>query len=407
VFATTDPHKLPATILSRVQRYDFKLVGARRIAEHLGSILDREKIKHERGALQLIAREAGGSVRDSLSLLDQVLATVGGAKEKLTEATIAEVLGVADRALIDALGVAILAHDADQALQQIDLAFERGYDLVQLAHALLAHLRDLAVIATVKNPAALVELSEDELARIKKDLGSVPPGLIEMLFDRLGRIAEDMSRSPLPRYALEIGIIELCRTEALEPVGTLLRKLEDLESRLESGAPSGGPPASGGPPRARPTSSAPAPAPSASAPAPAKAPTRATPTDWKSLVEQLLEREARLSGLALARLACLDAKSLLIAFDKEFDADQVRGRIDLLKTTVKAVLGRELAIDIRVGAIEDATATETLIEVEQRMVDEDRDRRYKEAIDHPIRKVLDEQFGGTWKDPVVDNVDKE
>src|SRR3954451_21536769 len=95
VFATTDPHKLPATILSRVQRYDFKLVQARRIVEHLSSVLDAEKLTYEAGALMLVARESGGSVRDSLSLLDQVIAS-----GDLTERHVAEILGVADRALL-------------------------------------------------------------------------------------------------------------------------------------------------------------------------------------------------------------------------------------------------------------------------------------------------------------------
>src|SRR5215471_2205402 len=111
VFATTDPHKLPATILSRVQRYDFKLVPARRVVEHVGAILDAEKIAHEKGALLLVARESGGSIRDSLSLLDQVIASSGG--EPITEARAAEILGVADRALLASLGRAVLGKDAD------------------------------------------------------------------------------------------------------------------------------------------------------------------------------------------------------------------------------------------------------------------------------------------------------
>src|SRR5678815_5636481 len=88
VFATTDPHKLPATILSRVQRYNFKLVAVRRIAEHLGAVLGKEHIEFQPAALGLIARESGGSVRDALSLADQVLAGARG--ESLTEARVAD-----------------------------------------------------------------------------------------------------------------------------------------------------------------------------------------------------------------------------------------------------------------------------------------------------------------------------
>src|SRR5262245_16257684 len=150
VFATTDPHKLPATILSRVQRYDFKLVPTRRIVEHVGAILDAEKIAHEPGALMLVARESGGSVRDALSLLDQVIASSGAG---LSESSVADVLGVADRGLLGALGRSVLERDAEKALGLVDAAFTRGYDLPQLAQAFLGHLRDLVVVASVKDPA--------------------------------------------------------------------------------------------------------------------------------------------------------------------------------------------------------------------------------------------------------------
>src|SRR3954470_9916585 len=132
IFATTDPHKLPATILSRVQRYDFKLVATRRIVEHLAAVLDSEKLKYEQGALMLVARESGGSVRDSLSLLDQVIAS-----GDLAERHVAEILGVADRALLTDLGRAVVGKDAGAALHVVDAAFTRGYDLPQLAQSFL------------------------------------------------------------------------------------------------------------------------------------------------------------------------------------------------------------------------------------------------------------------------------
>jgi DNA polymerase-3 subunit gamma/tau len=98
IFATTEAHKIPATILSRCQRYDFKLLSTSALTDHLARILTAEGIDHEPEAVRLLAREAAGSVRDGLSLLDQVLAYVG--KDKLTRERVAEVLGVADRSLL-------------------------------------------------------------------------------------------------------------------------------------------------------------------------------------------------------------------------------------------------------------------------------------------------------------------
>ena len=151
VFATTDPHKLPQTILSRVQRYDFKLVPTARLTEHLSGVPTKEGIAFDPAA-QLISREGQGSVRDSMSLLDQVLASTEGT---LTEEQASAVLGVADRGLIVGLGRAIVDRDPARALGLIDSAYGRGFDLSQLAKTLLAHLRDLLVISVVKDPLPL------------------------------------------------------------------------------------------------------------------------------------------------------------------------------------------------------------------------------------------------------------
>jgi DNA polymerase-3 subunit gamma/tau len=232
IFATTDPHKLPATILSRVQRYDFKLVSSRRIVEHLASVLDAEKLKYDTGALMLVARESGGSVRDSLSLLDQVIAS-----GDLTEKAVSQILGVADRALLTDLGRAVVGKDAGAALTVVDAAFTRGYDLPQLAQAFLGHLRDLVVIAAVKDAAPLIDASAAELDELRAQAQTAGPGLPELLFDRFAKITEEVTKSPLPRYVLEVGLVELTRVEPLEPISGLLQKLSELEARLESGAP--------------------------------------------------------------------------------------------------------------------------------------------------------------------------
>jgi DNA polymerase-3 subunit gamma/tau len=392
VFATTDPHKLPATILSRVQRYDFKLVASRRIVEHLASILDREGLKYEPGALMLVARESGGSVRDSLSLLDQVIAS-----GELTERQVAEILGVADRALLTELGRAVVGKDAGAALAVIDAAFTRGYDLPQLAHAFLGHLRDLVVVAAVKDPSALIDASASELDELRAQVKGAERGLTELLFDRFAKTADEVSRSPLPRYVLEIGLVELTRVEPLEPISTLLTKLTELEARLESG---GG----GGQPIKRPTVAAPVVAPTA----PTVAAPKPAPKSFTELVEAVLEKEPRLSPLATARLIEWTDSTLRLGFDGEnFAVDQMRDKLPQLRAALKVVTGRELAVELIVGAKGDQPPTESLLENEQRKQDEDRHKRLKEALEHPARKLIDEKFGGTWKEPVVDNLEGE
>lgn len=245
VFATTDPHKLPQTILSRVQRYDFKLVSTQRLVEHLADVLRREGIEFEDAALYIIAREGAGSVRDSLSLLDQCLASAEG---RLTEELAASVLGVADRGLILSLGQSVAERSPAAALSIVDDAYRRGFDLPQLARTLLGHLRDLVVVSLVKDPQPLLDVPSSELEVLERQAELVS-GRAELLFDRMVRVAEETSRAALPRYVLEVGLVELCAVEPLQPIGELVERLEQLEDRL-AGRPgrggSGGPPGGGG-----------------------------------------------------------------------------------------------------------------------------------------------------------------
>jgi DNA polymerase-3 subunit gamma/tau len=401
VFATTDPHKLPATILSRVQRYDFKLVPQRRIVEHLTRILDDEKLAYEPAALSLVARESCGSVRDALSLLDQVIAA---APASLGEAAVAEVLGVADRTLLDKLSQAVLAKDAHAALQLIDGAFVRGQDLAQLAHAFLGQLRDLVVAAAVADPSALIDVSPSELEALVKQARSVPAGVPELLFERFAKVAEEVSKSPVPRYVLEVGLIALTRVEPLEPLGTLLQKVEALESRVEKGVtvappPAAGPSGSGGG-GSRPAT---APPPVTVATPPQK---RTAPQTFTELVEAVMEVDPLLADLAQSRLLQRDAVHLSLGFDKDFAANRLRERLPQLRAALKKVTGDDLAVEIIVGAADALPATENLIEVEERKLDEDREQRRKEALEHPARKALDARFGGTWKEPIVDDLEK-
>ncbi|MEO6952970.1 MAG: DNA polymerase III subunit gamma/tau [Polyangia bacterium] len=411
VFATTDPHKLPATILSRVQRYNFKLVPVRRVAEHLADILGREGLTAEPAALTLIARESGGSIRDGLSLVDQILAgawqTLTDSKQPLTEARVADLLGVADRALVSGIAASIIDRQPDVALRLVDDAFRNGYDLVQLAHTLLGVLRDLVVVAAVKEPGALIDGGPGELEVLSQLAARSPKGLAEILFQRFSRTTEQVARASTPRHVLEVGLVELCWAEPLEPISGLLDRLLELEGALADG----GPP----PPRVQrtvetsPGTEVPrvVDAPRGEPPSTptARAPQRA-PQNFTELVEAVLSRSPRLSVLSQGRCVEFTPEKLTLAFDREFDADGMRERMEVLRGVLTEVLGKAPDVEITVGSHEDVTRTETLIEVEARKVVEDREVRRRESIDHPVRKALDERFGGTWKEPVVD-LDKE
>jgi hypothetical protein len=145
--------------------------------------------------------------------------------------------------------------------------------------------------------------------------------------------------------------------------------------------------------------------PASAAPAP-EPPKRVAPQSFTELIEAVTGTDPLLADLAQSRLLARDNVHISLGFDRDFTADRLRARLPQLRAALKKVTGEDLAVEIIVGPAASVPATENLIEVEERKVDEDRERRRKEALEHPARKALDDRFGGTWKDPIVDDVEK-
>ena len=294
VLATTEPHKLPNTILSRCQRYDFKLVPAPRLAAHLASIFVKEQLAIDAGAVGLLVRESGGSVRDALSLSDQIISYVGN--QAITEQHVAEVLGVADRTLTRTLVRALASGDAGTALGAVESAIERGVDEVQLARAIVRYLRDLTVLQVAPSRLELVDATDDARAEMLAESKELDRSRATQMFDRMLRCCDELGRTLQPRLVLDCALIDIATVEPLVPLGDLLDRLGELEARLAgrgASRPAAAPSSSGGSssggrrpePSAVRAGSAPAPAPKAaptpapSAPAPRAAPTPAPRVD--------------------------------------------------------------------------------------------------------------------------------
>src|SRR5687768_13695130 len=159
IFATTEVHKVPITILSRVQRFDFKLISAQVIADRLRHVLSAESIQADDAALSIVAREAAGSMRDAMSLLDQVIAWGG---DTLRGDDVSRVLGVASRSVLYDLARALLAGDARRCLSLVAELSDQGYDVVHVARDFLSLLRDLVVGKVSGEPGPLLDLPEQE-----------------------------------------------------------------------------------------------------------------------------------------------------------------------------------------------------------------------------------------------------
>lgn len=233
VLATTDVHRVPITILSRCQRYDFRLIAGGRIQARLSEILDAEGIDHDPGALALVARFADGSMRDAQSLLEQVLAFAGS--KKINAAVVREALGAVDAALIHGTFEAIFARRPDDVLLRVGEVHERGLGHARFAGSLVEHARDLVVARAMKAPDSVIDRPEDEVRELVSQAAAQSEEALERLFEALCRLQEEVARTPQPRYALEVGLASLAAQPLQVPVSSLMEQLGRIERLLEGG----------------------------------------------------------------------------------------------------------------------------------------------------------------------------
>jgi DNA polymerase-3 subunit gamma/tau len=225
VFATTDVHKLPATILSRVQRYDFSRIPAPVIAKKLGEIVREEKIQADDAALGAIARQSEGCMRDALTILDQLIAYTGG---KVDEASVREALGMIDRSLVLDLAGALIAADPARCLEVLRKLDAQGADVRRTFQEILGVLRDLVVVRTVGKADRLVEAPGTEMETLRGIAGQAPAETLHALFDLFLHGEEEAERASLPFTVLEMCVLKAAHLRPLLPVGDLLARLEGL-----------------------------------------------------------------------------------------------------------------------------------------------------------------------------------
>ena len=409
VLATTEPNKVPVTILSRCQRYDFKLVPASRLTAHLAGIFQREGIAVEPGALEVLVRESGGSVRDALSLSDQVISYVGA--DGIGEAQVAEVLGVADRALTRTLVEAVAAGEAAAALDAVDAAVARGLDETQLTRALTRALHDIAVAQAGQNaPGA----SDGERAELQRLARAIEPSRVRLMCDRMLRACIDLAESPEPRIVLDLALIDLAATEPLPPISRLLDRLADLERRLGPGAaaPPSSPPRSPtprprGPEPAPRASAAPAPVAPVAPPLPVSVSTGDPLAMWESVIAGLEEaRELSLVSIYQhARILGWTETAIEVGFAPGMAGEMASepDKVAAMRLFVGQRLGRQVGFSVKiVDQLGEAAASRSIIEAADDRRREETTRRQDEAREHPLTKVVLDTFGASIKEIKTD-----
>ena len=229
IFATTEPHKIPITILSRCQRHDFRRISLNSIIQHMVYICEEEKFKISDESLALIAREATGSMRDALSLLDQVLACF---KDSVSHDQVLDILGVIDRKYVFDLCDTILRGDISAILNMLDDSYNRGYDLKKLYTNLLEHFRNLIVVKIGQNISKLVDLPEYELKQMDEQTGQVSVAALNHIFDYLYREGVSIRLSTDAKLALEMAFIRMDQIKPALPIDVLIDRLDHLRQEF-------------------------------------------------------------------------------------------------------------------------------------------------------------------------------
>lgn len=244
ILATTELHKIPATILSRVQRFEFKSIKTPAIQDHLKAVLDKEGIDYEEEAVAIIARRAEGGMRDALSILDQALSLTGEAQ--LTTATAEEITGSISQEALDLYVAALSAQDATAALDQLNLIFDNGKNMARFVTDLLQYLRDLLIVQTGGENLHVSERFNQNLA--------IPQATLFAWIDLATKSLSDIKNSLQPKIYTEMMTIRLAEYKGESPsasqvalpadflaqVDQLKREVESLKNQLSqvaSGAP--------------------------------------------------------------------------------------------------------------------------------------------------------------------------
>jgi DNA polymerase-3 subunit gamma/tau len=237
IFATTETQKVPATILSRCQCFDFRRIPLKQIAENLKKIAAADGINISENGLAWIAEAGDGSLRDSQSIFDQVISYAGF---EIGDPAVEEILGRSDRRFLFLLSEAVLARDAGRCLKIIDEAYYAGLDMRYFYQTLLGHFRNLLFTAIAGEKEPLVDLPAEEAAKLKGQTAGQSTETLQRYLEILMAEEENVRRSQNPRLNLEAILCRMAFLEPMIPIEAVLARMEGLERRLGGGPAAGG-----------------------------------------------------------------------------------------------------------------------------------------------------------------------
>lgn len=229
ILATTEAHMIPATILSRCQRYDFRRISIETITDRLAELLERENVRATREALAYVAKAADGSMRDALSILDQCIAFNLG--EELTYDRVLETIGAVDIEIYIKLMSAIVSGDTLTAVNIIDDAVWQGKDLTQIVNEFTSFVRNVLVLKM--NPAMTVDVTSENVPRLLELGNDLSQEYLINYINILQEAASKINRATTKRIVLEVAVIKMCKPQMQQGYAAMEKRIEELEKRLE------------------------------------------------------------------------------------------------------------------------------------------------------------------------------
>ena len=257
ILATTEPHKIPITILSRCQRYDFRRMSIDTVASHLESLLAQEGVEYEEKAVRYIAKMADGSMRDGLSILDQCISFYFN--QKLTYEKVLAQLGTVDAVTFSALLRAVMQEDVVRAMEILDEQVTAGADLDRFIQDFAWYLRNVLLLQASEQAADLVDVPADQITEMTGLGQELDPEQLMRYIRVLSEATQEMRFSGQKRVTAEMTLVKLCRPQMEENLDSVTDRVRQLENKVRDGIPvrqmirpQGGKPAAEEGPRMRP-----------------------------------------------------------------------------------------------------------------------------------------------------------
>lgn len=232
ILATTEPHKIPATILSRCQRFDFKRVSSKDIADRMSYICEKENIQAEDKALSLIARNSQGALRDALSILDQCMSF---GNDKIEYNDVIELLGTVNIDELFQLSQSIIDEDTKKSLQILNEFIIWGKDIRNLINDLIDHFRNLMVCKVSKDLDEIISLPEESIERLKEQSKTININDLIRILNILSETQDSMKSSSNTRILAEVTMMKIAQPMFDESKEALIKRIENLEKIIESG----------------------------------------------------------------------------------------------------------------------------------------------------------------------------